>query len=122
MKGRPTTKAERLFHGQLCRFVGCIACRLDGYFNDYCSIHHIDGRVKPWAHWFVLSLCAGHHQDGTGAPGLLAVHPWKNRFENEYGPQPFLLRYSLDILEREHQIIVPNARAAANGEWARMVA
>src|SRR3546814_278111 len=122
MKGRPTTKAERLFHSQLCRYVGCVACLIDGNFNDYCSIHHIDGRTKPWAHWLVLPLCAGHHQENTGIPGLIALHPWTNRFVQLYGPQPFLLGKCLNILEHEHQIIVPNARAAANGDWARMVA
>ncbi|HEY9279518.1 MAG TPA: Ref family recombination enhancement nuclease [Eoetvoesiella sp.] len=122
MKGRPTTPAQKLFHGQLCRHIGCIACALDGHFNDYCSVHHIDGRVKPWAHWFVLPLCAGHHQDGTGAPGLLAVHPWKTRFEVRYGTQPQLLTLCLDRLETEQGIVVPDARLAANGEFWKMVA
>lgn len=119
MKGRATTKAEKLFHGQLCRYVGCVACLLDGNFNDYCSVHHIDGRTKPWAHWLVLPLCAGHHQDGTGRAGLLAVHPWRFRFEEMYGPQPFLLHVCLDLLQTRHNIVVPEARAAANGEWSK---
>lgn len=122
MKGRSTNAAQRRFHDALCSTVGCIACRLDGRVNLYCSVHHIDGRTKPWAHWLVLSLCAGHHQDGTGAPGLIAVHPHQGRFELRYGDQRHLLRRSLDILE-QHSVQVPElARHAANGQWARMVA
>ena len=53
--------------------------------------HHIDGRTKPEAHTKVLPLCAGHHQDNTGQAGLIAVHPWKKRFEQRYGNQYDLL-------------------------------
>ncbi|NYT38894.1 recombinase [Allopusillimonas soli] len=119
MKGRPTSAAEKRFHDQLARHIGCIACLLSKSSNPEVSIHHIDGRTKPWAHWLVLPLCAGHHQENTGRPGLIPVHPWTNRFEQAYGPQPFLLHVCLDILERRHGIIVPQARAAANGDWSK---
>jgi hypothetical protein len=40
----------------------------------------------------VLPLCAGHHQDGTGNnKELIAVHPYKARFEARYGAQMKLL-------------------------------
>ncbi|MOA33025.1 hypothetical protein D3C78_1542830 [compost metagenome] len=65
------------------------------------SIHHIDGRTKPGAHSRVLPLCAGHHQDGYGAPGLIAVHPYKARFEKQYGPQLELLEMCLQIIDEE---------------------
>lgn len=93
MKGRPTTKEQKRFHDMLAEYVGCAACRASGIRNHHVSIHHIDGRTKPHAHWLVLPLCAGHHQDGTGAPGLIAVHPYKARFEQKYGRQ-------IDLLER----------------------
>ncbi len=79
--------------------IGCIACLLDGLFNDQVSIHHCDGRTKPGAHKKVLGLCAGHHQDGTGAPGLIAVHPYKARFEAKYGTQSFLMELTNKIIE-----------------------
>jgi hypothetical protein len=122
MKGRPTNRAEREFHNQLCRYVGCIACAIDGHFNDYSSVHHVDGRTKPWAHWFVLPLCGGHHQDGTGMPGLIAIHPWKAQFEARYGTQEELLIKSLDWLYDGWGIVVPEARRAANHQFFRMVA
>lgn len=108
MKGRTPTKGEKQFHDRLVNEVGCIACRLDGYRNHVCSIHHIDGRTKPDAHKLVLPLCAGHHQDGTGAPGLIAVHPWKTRFQERYGDQYALLTHCTEILEQ-------NNREVANG-------
>lgn len=95
MKGRTPTAEEKRFHSMLAA-LGCIACHLDGHHNPVVSIHHIDGRTKPGAHLRVLPLCAGHHQDGTGAPGLVAVHPWKSRFEARYGSQHELL----DLCER----------------------
>ncbi len=91
MKGRNTTADQKRFHDALCRTVGCIACAKDGFYNPVVSVHHIDGRTKPLAHWVVLPLCAGHHQDGYGMPGLIAVHPWKRRFEARYGRQLDLL-------------------------------
>jgi len=97
VKGKAPTKAEKCFHDRLCA-LGCIACRNDGRFNPMVSVHHIDGRTKKGAHMNVLSLCAGHHQQGTGAPGLIAVHPYKAQFERMYGTQESLLAQSMDLL------------------------
>jgi hypothetical protein len=58
-------------------------------------VHHIDGRTKPNAHWLVLPLCAGHHQDNGTA---IAVHPHKARFEHQYGNQMDLLRWCVGSL------------------------
>lgn len=98
MKGRTPTKAEKQLHDRIAS-LGCIACLLDGRQNPVVSIHHIDGRTKPEAHRQVLPLCAGHHQDGTGAPGLIAVHPYKARFEERYGKQSDLLEMCMARIE-----------------------
>ena len=90
MKGKTRTLSEKALQNRIAQ-LGCIACLHDGVFNDQVSIHHIDGRTKPNAHTKVLPLCAGHHQDGTGHAGLVAVHPWKTRFEKQYGNQYDLL-------------------------------
>lgn len=103
MKGRAVNKKEKAYHDALVSIVGCIACRHDGNVNHYCSIHHIDGRTKPGAHMNVLSLCAGHHQKGTGIPGLIAVHPDKAMFEAKYGKQSELQAECNRILELEKQ-------------------
>ncbi|HAR06388.1 MAG TPA: recombinase [Pseudomonas sp.] len=98
MKGRNPSASDKRFHSQLAA-LGCIACRIDGHSNPVVSIHHIDGRTKPGAHKLVLPLCAGHHQDGTGIPGLIAVHPWKRRFEDRYGRQEDLLAMCMELLK-----------------------
>jgi len=98
MKGRNPTAEQKRFWDMLAREVGCIASRKDGFWEPRVSIHHIDGRTKPDAHWLVLPLSAGNHQDGTGAPGRIAVHPWKARFEARYGTQRELLRECIRIL------------------------
>ena len=99
MKGRNPTAAEKRFHNEIVQ-LGCIACWLDGNHNPVTSIHHMEGRTKPGAHMQVLPLCAGHHQDGTGIPGLIAVHPWKRRFEDKYGTQEELLELCHELLKR----------------------
>lgn len=96
MKGRSVTAEQKRFHDLLIRNIGCIACKSHGVFNDHASVHHIDGRTKPDAHWLVLGLCGPHHQDdGSGA---IAVHPWKARFEAEYGKQRALLAEAVQEL------------------------
>ena len=122
MKGRSRTVAEKRFHDLLCREIGCIACRLDGRRNVPAGIHHIDGRTKPWAHWYVLPLCnPGHHQD-DGTTGAIAVHPHKAQFEEMFGKQRDLLRMCLNLLEEQGVEVPAPALRAVNGQWARMVA
>ncbi len=96
IKGRSVTASQKKFHNMLAEVVGCCACRKDGGFNDYVSIHHIDGRTKPNAHWLVLPLCAGHHQDM--GDGLIPVHPYKARFESKYGRQLDQLVECIELL------------------------
>lgn len=98
MKGRLPTADEARFMTAIAA-LGCIACRADGWHNPDVSVHHIDGRTKPGAHLLVLPLCAGHHQDGTGPnPALIAVHPYKARFEQRYGSQLQLLAECMELI------------------------
>lgn len=102
--------------------LGCIACLLEGRVVTEVSIHHIDGRVKPGAHFEILPLCAGHHQEGTGIPGLIAVHPWKARFEERYGKQEELLqmvRLLIDYCEQRRRGVDPSI---CRGELIRRMA
>jgi hypothetical protein len=98
---RPVTPEERLLWDRLANEVGCVACLVSGLpTSNYVSIHHIDGRTKPGCHLNVLPLCAGHHQQGTGADkSLVAVHPNKARFEKLYGTQEWLRLYAFNLLE-----------------------
>lgn len=104
MNGRPPTADEARFMSAIAD-LGCVACRHDGWSNPDVSVHHIDGRTKPGAHLLVLPLCAGHHQDGTGTnPTLIAVHPYKARFEARYGDQLALLAECMDMLRGQHAL------------------
>lgn len=85
IKGRSVTATQKKFHNQMAG-LGCVACRKMGIFNNHVSLHHVDGRTKPHSHWYVLPLCGPHHQD-MGMPGIHPVHPYKARFEAEYGSQ-----------------------------------
>lgn len=100
-KQRSKTDADVALWDAMANIVGCVACRKDGIENYHVSIHHIESRTKPGCHQLVLPLCPGHHQDGTGAPGLVAVHPWKARFEEKYGDQYGLLEYCKGLILKD---------------------
>jgi hypothetical protein len=92
------TKAEKKYWDAIAQ-LGCIACRIDGYRNMLVSIHHCDGRTKKGAHIKVIALCAGHHQDGTGNDkNMIAIHPFKRRFEAKYGTQESLMMETRKLL------------------------
>lgn len=103
MAGRAPTAAEKEWHSALAS-LGCIACYMDQVHQPVVSIHHIDGRAKPDAHLLCLPLCAGHHQDGTGNDrSLIAVHPWRKRFEQRYGTQIELLEICHTLLQEKYR-------------------
>ena len=100
MHGKTQTKAEREHWDRVAR-LGCIACLKDGRINDFVSIHHVDGRTKPGSHMRVLPLCGPHHQhDDTDPLGRIGVHPYKARFEAQYGRQEQLLIEVADAVRR----------------------
>ena len=106
-KERAVTAAEKLMWDRLAK-LGCVACMKDGNFNPHVSIHHVEGRTKPGCHQLVLPLCAGHHQDGTGEDKtLIAVHPWKARFEARYGTQAELMDKCAQILFEQQDATAP---------------
>ncbi|NTE96725.1 Ref family recombination enhancement nuclease [Agrobacterium tumefaciens] len=118
MKGKNVSAKQKKFHDLLAQHVGCQACYKDnGVRNTHVSIHHIDGRTKPGAHWKVLPVCAGHHQDGYGAPGMIAIHPYKARFEERYGRQLDLLAQAVTELRQAGHELPPEV-LELTGEFA----
>jgi hypothetical protein len=98
---RPPNAEERLWLNSIVAH-GCIACGIDGtlvqgqdgvYEPQRPQVHHILRGGRRMGHLWTLPLCDGHHQDGHGAPGLIARHPTKARFEERYGTE-------LELLER----------------------
>ena len=104
-KQRAVTAKEKEYWDLLATKIGCIACRLDGRFNDYVSIHHIEGRTRPGCHMFVLPLCAEHHQQDDSDPlNRIAVHPNQGMFERLYGSQIELMEKCREILKEQELI------------------
>jgi len=105
MSGKNVNKREKHWHDVVADTCGCICCILDGRPRDYgteayVSIHHCDGRTKAHAHWFVLPLCAGHHQQGTGPlKNMLAIHGNKAAFITEYAREIKLVEICAQMVE-----------------------
>jgi len=73
-KGRSRTAEEKRLEA-LIGNLGCICCLNKGWYTcdmqeregqRFISMHHVDGRTKPWAHAKQLPLCMYHHD--TPAP------------------------------------------------------
>lgn len=86
MKGRNPT-ADEAAHMARVASLGCIVCLLHHGTSSPASIHHIDGRTKPGAHYHVLPLCFLHHQGGADCDEYTSRHPHKKRFERRYGTE-----------------------------------
>ncbi len=100
MKGRTPTADERRFMNSLCS-LGCIVCRLSMSIFSPCTVHHIDGKTKPGAHYHILGLCGNHHQvpDTQKPKRWVARHENKTEFEKLYGTEQSLYLTSLELLE-----------------------
>ena len=120
--GKNPTKAQDQWFNDVADIVGCVCCMLDGYPRDLSehanvSIHHCDGRTKPHAHYFVLPLCAGHHQQGHGpVPDMLAVHGVKARFIAEYGREIELVDACAQLVRAANRV-VPGGVEALLSKW-----
>ena len=89
MKGRKPTVAEQN-HMDNVRQLGCIVCRLQGFYGVPAEIHHIEGKTKINTHFKILPLCFEHHRMGSDKEPI-SRHPYKARFEKAYGSEYELL-------------------------------
>ena len=115
--GTNPNKAQNQWFNDIADICGCICCMLDGHHRDFSeqahvSIHHCDGRTKPHAHYYVLPLCAGHHQQGYGPrPDMLAVHGNKAQFIKAYARE-------IELVEMCVQMVETSGRAVPDGVFA----
>lgn len=110
LTGRHQTVAEKRLGSRLAT-LGCICCRNQGWISNaaideaslqYVSLHHVEGRTKPWAHAMVLPLCHFHHQTAAPADAPAELFPLhgnaKNRWEKVNGTQLQLLKQVYDMI------------------------
>lgn len=87
---RTPTATERAWMDAIVAF-GCIACWCEGRRGVPAAVHHILRGGRRMGHMFTLPLCdPGHHQNGAQF-GMVSRHPFKERFETQYGNEWALL-------------------------------
>ena len=96
MQGKKPNKAE-LEWIQAVIELGCIVCRNNGYETPP-EIHHLAGSKKPGAHLKTIGLCYLHHRSGIASKDVISRHPFKARFEAEYGNEWDLLKQTRELL------------------------
>lgn len=112
MKGRPPTAEEARFMDAIAQ-LGCIACLKDGFVNPWISLHHIDGRTKPGAHFLTLPLCGPHHQQDDSDPRQrISLHGRKASFQARYGTERELLAECVVMLANSETATVAAGAAS----------
>lgn len=97
---RTPTADERAWMDAMVAY-GCIACRMEGRGVVPPAVHHILRNGQRAGHLFTLPLCdPGHHQNGQQF-GMVSRHPWKTRFEQQYGSEWFLLSSLQGVLKKQ---------------------
>jgi len=96
IKGRSPT-ADESRHMDNVSQLGCIVCYKKGFRFVPAEIHHTEGKTKEESHFKVLPLCYEHHRGGRGEEPI-SRHPWKRRFEKEYGTEEELLELVEELL------------------------
>ncbi|WP_122558472.1 Ref family recombination enhancement nuclease [Pseudomonas viridiflava] len=120
--GKSVNSRERAWHDTVADICGCVCCVLDGRLRDHTlpahvSIHHCDGRTKRHAHWYVLPLCDGHHQQGTGPlKTMLAVHGNKAEFIAAYAREIELVEICSQLVQASGRE-VPGEVHALLAKW-----
>lgn len=80
--------------------LGCIACLIDGHPGTPGAVHHILRGGQRIGHMHTICLCdPGHHQHGQQF-GKVSRHPWKARFEAQYGTEDALLDLTQQLVQR----------------------
>lgn len=94
------TKDEKQ-HMDRVAALGCIACRLLGYRDTPCELHHPRsgaGAGRKSSNYDVIGLCAAHHR-GTHHPMVSSIHLDKRAFIAQFGTEAALLQMVRDLLE-----------------------
>lgn len=111
---RAPTAAEKAWMDGITA-LGCIACLVDGHPGTPGAVHHILSGGRRMGHMHTICLCdPGHHQQGQQF-GKVSRHPFKARFEDQYGTESDLL----DLTQQLVDVQAREARANALAKAAR---
>lgn len=81
--------------------LGCIACRLIGYYDTPAELHHPrsgQGLGQRASHFDVIPLCPAHHR-GTAGLKVPSVHGSPDAFKKSFGMESDLLEKVYKLLE-----------------------
>ena len=97
---RTPTVAEKAWMDSITA-LGCIACHVDGHPDTPGAVHHILSGGRRMGHMHTICLCQpGHHMDGQQA-GKVSRHPFKARFEAQYGSESDLLDLTQQLVRQK---------------------
>ncbi|WP_158597913.1 Ref family recombination enhancement nuclease [Noviherbaspirillum saxi] len=92
----PPTLEEREWMSFVASF-GCVVCWLQKKVKSPCAVHHIVEGGQRKGHMWTIGLCdPGHHQGAPTGSEKISRHPWKKRFEAEYGTEYELHSYLVE--------------------------
>ena len=93
------TKAEKEHLTKLVD-LGCICCRLNGFYGSPAEVHHIragTGMGRKSSHFDALPICPAHHR-GTMGLSVPSIHGSKNAFIAAFGTEAELLELTKSLL------------------------
>jgi len=92
------SKAEKE-HMSKVAALGCVACRLIGYYDTPAELHHPrsgQGVGQRASNFDVIPLCPTHHRQGGYG---VAIHAGKKAFEDKFGTENELLELTRRLLD-----------------------
>jgi len=121
LAGRNATAIEKRLANKIGE-IGCICCLNKSWYTTemqelestkFISLHHIDGRTKPWAHAKVLPLCAYHHDvlaPSHAPPELTPIHRGNKKEWIEFnGTEDALLKQVYEMIEEDQPWLLAEA-------------
>ena len=104
--GNPTKAQQKRF--DRIQAIGCVACTIDGIYQNPCEIHHLVSGMKRLGHDYTCGLCAMHHrgvvptgytyeQVRNASGPSMAIEP--EAFRKHYGTQEELLEFQNALLD-----------------------
>jgi len=95
------TIAEKAWMDDL-RELGCIVCHQQGHPGTPPEVHHVLFAGRRQSDIETIGLCPGHHRTND-EPEKISRHPWRKRFEAEYGTEAELLQATRTLISKRRK-------------------